>query len=230
MNPDNPEPNVNPTPTPTPNPYAGPLNANPASPNAAAPAAAPAPTEVTNSLTTMQPGERVIFDIKRHPIGLIFSYAISGSMIIATAIIVFIIAPGLFSNSKDAVTAAGTVIFLIITLLAVAFAFIASKVYWGNSWVLTSDSLTQVSQTSLFNRQSSQLSLENLEDVTAEQNGILSHMFGYGRLKAETAGHRSKFVFNYAANPNFYAQQVLQAREQFAQSGGHQAVSRNADQ
>lgn len=212
MNPDNPNTN------PTPNPYTAPPNVDPTSPVPTN----PAPTHrVANTLSTMQPGEEVIFNIKRHPIGLIFSYAIAGSMIVTAAAIIFVIAPSLFPNSKDAVAAVGTVILLLITLLAVAFAFISNIVYWGNSWILTSDSLTQVSQTSLFNRQSSQLSLENLEDVTAEQKGILPHMFGYGTLKAETAGERSKFVFHYTSNPNYYAQKVLQAREVFVQSGHH---------
>jgi hypothetical protein len=93
--------------------------------------------------------------------------------------------------------------------------------YWGNSWVVTTDSITQVNQTGLFTRQSSQLSLANLEDVTAEQNGILAHAFNYGLLKAETAGEHSKFSFYYCPNPNLYAQQILHAREQFEQGGGH---------
>lgn len=215
MNPETPI--TNPTPKPYPNPQQTP----------------DVPQKVTNSLTTMQPGERHIFEIKRHPIGLLFSYAISGLMIIGAAAIVFIVAPGLFPNSKDVVAAVGTVIFLVITLLAVGFVFITNKVYWGNSWVLTSDSITQVSQTSLFNRQSSQLSLENLEDVTAMQNGILAHMFNYGTLKAETAGEHSKFVFSFCANPNYYAQQVIQAREEFVQAerqAGHQVASQNTNQ
>ncbi|MDB5170697.1 MAG: hypothetical protein JWO35_391 [Candidatus Saccharibacteria bacterium] len=179
------------------------------------------PQKVSNTLSTMQPGERVIFEIKRHPIGLIFSYAISGAMIIATAVLAFIVAPGVAPNSREAVTAIATVIFLVVTLFAIAFVFIANKVYWGNSWVLTSDSITQVTQSGLFNRQSSQLSLENLEDVTAKQHGILTHIFNYGTIKAETAGEHSKFVFTYCSNPNYYAQQILQAREEFAQQGGH---------
>jgi hypothetical protein len=87
--------------------------------------------------------------------------------------------------------------------------------------VVTSDSLTQISQTSLFNRQSSQLALVNIEDVTAEQNGILAHMFNYGVIRVETAGERSKFVFTYCPNPNFYAQQILQAREALGPTSHH---------
>jgi hypothetical protein len=92
----------------------------------------------------------------------------------------------------------------------------------GNRWIITSDSITQVNQTSLFNKQSSQLSLANLEDITVEQNGIIQSVFGFGTLRAETAGERSKFMFQYCPNPNSYAQQNLNAREQFEQfRGGH---------
>jgi hypothetical protein len=57
-----------------------------------------------------------------------------------------------------------------------------------------------------------------LEDVTSEKNGILTHIFNYGVIKAETAGERSKFVFLYCPNPDFYAKQILATRERFMQS------------
>lgn len=57
----------------------------------------------------------------------------------------------------------------------------------------------------------------NLEDVTTEKTGIFPHMFNYGVLKCETAGERSKFMFSYCPNPDYYAQQILDARERFEQ-------------
>lgn len=170
---------------------------------------------IDNKLVTMQPGEQVIFDIKRHPIGIISIYVVAGFILVVLAILCFILAPSMLPDNKSEATAIGTVIFFSFTLLAVIFLFISNKVYWGNSWILTDDSLTQVKQTSLFDRQSSQLSMGNLEDVTAEQNGILTHMFNYGVVKAETAGERSKFMFLYCPDPNAVAQKILQAREVF---------------
>lgn len=171
-----------------------------------------------NALATMQPGESVIFEIKRHPIGILFTYALASFVLLAIGVIMFVVLPSLLPDNKSTINSIGLVLFLITAIIMVAFTFIANKVYVGNGWVLTSDSITQVKQTSLFDRQSSQLSLKNLEDVTAEQNGILSHIFNYGTLKAETAGEHSKFTFDYCPNPNYYAQQVLQAREKFEQS------------
>ncbi len=180
----------------------------------------PPTTRVSNTLSVTQPGEQTLCSMKRHPIGIFGIYAANGFAIVVMAILAFSVAPSL-SNGTSSFTLAATLGFVIVSAVCLIFALIATKVYWGNSWVVTSDSITQVAQISLFSRQSSQLSLESLEDVTVEQNGILPHIFNYGTLKAETAGHHSKFVFPYCPNPNYYAQQILAAHEAFAQVEHH---------
>jgi len=178
----------------------------------------------------MQPGEQVVCEIKRHPIGIFGIYIAAGFILIVLAVLAFIIVPNTVgdSSNRSQIMALGGVAFIILAVLSTAFVFISNLVYWGNSWIVTSDSITQVSQTSLFSKQSAQLSLANLEDVTAEKNGILSHIFNYGVLKAETAGERSKFLFLYCPNPNYYAQKILAAREVFEQ--GHRASEQGSAQ
>ncbi len=162
----------------------------------------------------MQPGEQTLFELKRHPIGILASYIMTGIILIALGVVVFVVAPGII-NSGDSgqVRTIGGLLFLIFAVLCLVFNFIATIIYWGNKWILTDDSITQISQTGLFKKESSQLGLDSLEDVTAEKNGILAQMFNYGLLKAETAGHRSKFVFNFCPNPNYYAKLILEAHE-----------------
>lgn len=183
-------------------------------------------TRVSNDLSVMQPGEKVIATVKRHPIGIIGIYVSVTLVLTLAAVVAFGLVPNYVGvNSNDA-KAAATAFFFVFASVSIVYALIATKVYWGNSWVITSDSITQVNQVSLFSRQSSQLSLANLEDVTAEQNGILAHIFNYGLLKAETAGEHSKFTFGFCPNPNLYAQQILHAREAFEQ--GHEAETNNS--
>lgn len=160
----------------------------------------------------MQEGERLIFDLKRHPIGLILNYLMGLVLIGTTAFLIFGLLPsiGLSESQTDSV---GVAVLLIVTTLYLIYSFIATVVYWGNRWIVTSDSLTQITQTGLFHKESSQLSLENIEDVTAEQYGPLTHIFGYGVLRVQTAGEHTKFAFLYCPNPNYYAQQILAARE-----------------
>ena len=176
-----------------------------------------AKTHVDNSLSVTQKGEVLICEVKRHPIGIIIVYVISVLVLLLVAVVIYGASHIGNAVSSSQANQIGGVVLLILATIAVVYSLIATKVYWSNNWVVTSDSLTQISQSSLFNRQSSQLSLHSLEDVTVEQNGILTHIFNYGVLRAETAGERSKFMFTFCPNPNFYAQQILAAHEAFEQ-------------
>lgn len=176
------------------------------------------PVSANNPLAAMRKDEAVIFQIRRHPFGLLGIHITAGLMLFAAAVVIYVLLPHfLTSVPHTKLYGIGTLVFVIIAAFMFLFLAITHKVYWGNSWILTSDSLTQVTQSSLFDKQSSQLSLDNLEDVTTEQNGPLSHMLNFGVLRVETAGERSKFMFPYCPNPNLYAKQVLQARENFEQ-------------
>jgi hypothetical protein len=117
-----------------------------------------------------------------------------------------------YDGSADTMVLLGGGILLVGLVLML---FISTTVYWQNQWVVTTDSITQVIQNGLFGRQVSQLSMENLEDVTVIQDGIMPHLFNYGLLKAETAGERSKFVFLYCPNPNQVAREILDTHEKF---------------
>lgn len=178
-----------------------------------------------NPLAVMQPGEQVICEIKRHPIGMLGTYIMSGFILVVLAVLTFIVIPHMAGpDNQSKAMLAGGLVFVVVAALVLAFVFIANKVYWGNHWVVTSDSITQILQTSLFSRQSSQLSIGNLEDVTTQQNGVFQQLFKYGTIRAETAGERSKFMFPFCPNPNYYAQKILAAREVFEQAhhGGKQ--------
>jgi hypothetical protein len=174
---------------------------------------------IHNPLSVMEPGERTICEIKRHPIGMLGIYIVTGLLLLVLAVIVFVVLPRVLSSeSQSQVTVIGGLVFIVFAVLSLGFVFVTNKVYWGNSWVVTSDSITQITQTGLFDKQSSQLSLADLEDITAEQDGVLAQMFHYGVISAETAAATDKFTFIYCPNPNYYAQQILSAREQFKQN------------
>ncbi|MDL2362940.1 MAG: PH domain-containing protein [Patescibacteria group bacterium] len=177
----------------------------------------PQQTSSGNPLEVMQAGEKELFNIKRHPFGLLAMFTFAALVLLALAMLLFVVLPSLSPGNKSQLTAIGFIIFLIMALIMIVFTFIANKVYWGNQWILSSDSLTQIKQTSLFNKQQSQLPLNKLEDVTAEKKGMLQQMFNYGTVTAETAGEHSKFSFPYCADPSARAQQVLAAREAMSQ-------------
>jgi hypothetical protein len=183
------------------------------------------PPQLHNPLSVMQPGEQIICEIKRHPIGMLGIYLGAGTILVVLAVLAFVALPNIINADNRSQVLAGTgIAFVIVAAMVLVFVLISNIIYWGNNWVVTSDSITQVTQTGLFSKQSAQLSLGNLEDITSEQNGILAQLFNFGVLKAETAGERSKFMFLFCPNPNYYAQKILAAREIFERDhhGGKQ--------
>lgn len=171
---------------------------------------------VNNPLESMRDGEKVLCDIRRHPFGIFVLYATVGFLVVLVAVFGYGILPSIlteYSKSQVYSYATGALLFAgILGLISIAIGHI---VYWGNHWIITSDSVTQVNRLSLFNSQSSQLSLANVEDVTSEKNGLLPHLLNYGALKAETAGEHQKFKLLYCPNPDHYAKLILKAREDF---------------
>lgn len=171
-----------------------------------------------NSPLNYPPTENIIFQIRRHPIGILAVYITSAIVLIALAIVAFGVAPKYITSfSTGRVLEIAAIGYFIFLTLIVGFVYIAHVVYWDNSWTLSDESLAQVSRTSLFDKQSSHLSLGNLQDVTATQASIMQHLFKYGTLSVETAGEKSKFIFTYCSNPDIYAQHILEARERFEQ-------------
>lgn len=174
----------------------------------------------------MQPGERVICEIKRHPIGLINIYLMAGMVLIATlsAAILMPMYASFLTDQQRLGIVLGAILLLVITVL---FTYIGVYVYQANRWVVTSDSVTQIEQVSLFNRHASQLSLANLEDVSARQDGLIQTLLGYGDLIVESAGERSKFVFHYCPNPNDYARRIIAAHEEYISNRPAEMVAFN---
>jgi len=182
--------------------------------NSSNPAMNPEHNPYDNPLNVMSEGERVICEIRRHPFGLFGMYLMAGLIIVIILAAAFI-GPHYLTNvtGQDKLYIALAAIG--VTAITLLYLYLGVTVYNGNRWIVTSDSITQISQVSLFRKQTSQLSLANLEDVTFEQNSFIQTMFGFGVLRVETAGERSKFSFPFCPNPQSCAREIIKAHEDF---------------
>jgi len=170
--------------------------------------------KVDNPLAVMQPGERVLCHITRHPFGLFGLYFITAVLIVGAFVAAALIpsyATNLNSHDKVGLFLGA----LVVAAFALIYMYVAMIIYKGNRWIVTSDSITQVTQTGLFKKHTSQLSLGNLEDVTYNQDGLIQSIFGFGTLRVETAGERSKFFFLFCPQPQQYARAIIQAHETY---------------
>ncbi|MGI9027734.1 MAG: PH domain-containing protein [Candidatus Saccharimonadales bacterium] len=159
-----------------------------------------------------------IADVRRHPIGLYFIYIQTIAALGLSLGLVGLLLPEFLKglNVSDAsAQAIGLLFGLVVLSLGVIFVILATRIYLANQLIITNDNVTQVAQVGLFHRKVSELSMENVEDVTAHQKGLFQTLFNYGRLHVETAGEQDNYNFHYCPNPNAYAKAIQDARLTF---------------
>ncbi len=162
------------------------------------------------------PDERCIGLVRKHIFGLALIYVVAIlGLVIAIGLIYFLVSSLISKQNQTtayelvSLGAAGAAALTSLILVAITY------IYLQNKLLITDKNLTEVAQYSLFGRRTTQLALANVEDVTADQQGVLAHIFGFGTLKVETAGEHPNFNFTYCPRPTYYAKEILEAREKF---------------
>lgn len=165
-----------------------------------------------NVMERVDPDEVKLAEVSKHPIGIILLYIQAGlGMTVAIGLSYFLLP--LVVDDTDTAFFIGNVFAGVSVLLAFVVILIATYIYKQNRVIITDRNITQVLQFGLFNRKVSQLNVNNVEDVTALQDGVLPTFFNYGTLKIETAGEQVNFNFTFCPNAGFYAKIILDARE-----------------
>jgi membrane protein YdbS with pleckstrin-like domain len=186
--------------------------------NRPAPTATPEPqtTALMRSLARLDDDEHVVTIVHRSFIGLVYIYLVALGAVAALIALIVLAFPDLFSelstNSNMLLVAGGVFAIALIFLIL----FVATYVYRQSVLLVTDKNLIQILQRGLFVRKVSRLSMSNVEDVSAEQNGFLPTIFNYGTLMVQTAGEMENFIFPYCPNPNFYSDRILDARQAYA--------------
>lgn len=73
--------------------------------------------------------------------------------------------------------------------------------YYLDVWRVTSNRLVDIEQKGLFHRDEATLRLENIQDVAIVSKGIIQILFGFGSIRAQTAGQTREFIMRDIANP-----------------------------
>jgi uncharacterized membrane protein YdbT with pleckstrin-like domain len=166
----------------------------------------------------LQPGEQVLCHIKRHPFGILSMYVWAVFAMAAVAALVLFAVPKITDQYASSFSSLPLILYGVcgfVAAMVVLVLLVATVVYWKNEWIVTDDSVTQLTQISLFSRETSQVPMQNLEDVTVDQHGLVQTIFGFGTLRIESAGEKSKFQFPYCPTPNKYARLILETHERF---------------
>ncbi|MBD3360054.1 MAG: PH domain-containing protein [Candidatus Buchananbacteria bacterium] len=96
-------------------------------------------------------------------------------------------------------------IYYLFILLFFYYAFVD---YHLDVWIVTNKRIINIEQKGLFNRFISEHELEKIQDVTAEQKGVLATFLSYGNVLVQTAGEVPMFIFRQVDNPFEVAKQI----------------------
>lgn len=106
-------------------------------------------------------------------------------------------------------------------LVALTFSFTAWISYYYDLYIVTKDTIIDITQIGFFGRKISQLSLLRVQDVSSNIKGILPTLFAYGDVLIETAGERSEtFLLEAVSNPQEFAAKVLELHNKMIEGEG----------
>lgn len=163
--------------------------------------------------------EYVIADVKRHPIGIAIPLgsAALGIILILAGIVAYGPILRSLGISTDQAPSFGIVslVGLILCGLLALTAYVGVWVYQANRFYLTNESVIQEIQHSLFSKRIQTINLDNIEDASFEQSGIVQMMFNYGSLRLSTEGEETTYRFRYASRPKEVTAKLTNAVEAF---------------
>jgi len=153
-------------------------------------------------------GEYVIHSVERHPIGIMKIWAIAAAMVAAVSLFLagflfngtLVTVLGISDKGNATMLAVGALI-LLISILVIAGALVATYVFNSNKFYLTNESIIQEVRETVFAHFDQTVTLANIEDVSYHQDGILPSMLNYGEIRLSTVGDESSYHFSYVADP-----------------------------
>lgn len=166
----------------------------------------------------LSPGEYVIDFVRRHPIGLLSIWVLTGFL----TIVLLAMAPVYAANREGLSDMLGfslpdasllVIPIMILVALILLGGFIATIVYQGNRFYLTNESVIQHVKTSLFDDKNQIINLVNVEDVSFDKKGILQQVLDYGTLRLSTQGEETIYHFYYVSKPQRVVNEVNDAVE-----------------
>lgn len=161
----------------------------------------------------LQEGERIIHTCRRH--WLIFVVAILqiAIAIVALTVLFFLtdtLLAGLTHEIRVYLPLA--VILLLQVLWLVLFMIITD--YYLDVWMVTDRHLIFIELHGLFNRTVSIINLDKIQDISVQVFGIFATILKFGKVRVQSAGTVSEFIFKDVPRPYEVKDLILRTRDE----------------
>lgn len=153
----------------------------------------------------LESGEHVVMQVRKHWLLLVTSmvpYAILAIIPFAMPTLLKltpVFAP--YASYFEATDALGRAVRGVWLLAVWTGAWSSFTRYYLNLWVLTNHRIVEIEQRNYFSRQVSSMMISRLQDVTTDVHGIIPSLFGFGTIKAQSAGADAEFRMSGIPRP-----------------------------
>ncbi len=153
-------------------------------------------------MISLRADEKILLVIRRHWFVMV-GPTIFGGVILLFPSLFFTIAPRLFPaiGENPALEPIINFYLSLYILMVLLYLFIFWSDYYLDIWIITTKRLIDIEQRGLFNRQISEMNLNNIQNVSVEIRGVIPTLLKFGNLRVETAGEES---FTIRDAPNLY--------------------------
>lgn len=87
--------------------------------------------------------------------------------------------------------------------------------YYFDVWIVTDKRIVNIEQNGLFARETSELRLEKIQDVTTDVKGVIPTFLNYGDIEVQTAGEQEKFIFKNIPDPYAVKDLIMNLQKKF---------------
>lgn len=171
--------------------------------------------ECFNQMSECGKGKDIVIFSRRHWVSFLGDIIISVLLLIIPLVIIIVafrFLPGTFHGKiLNFMVVFGSAYYLVMLTLI----FSAWISYYYDIYILTSDTIVDITQSGFFNRKISQLSLLRVQDVSSKVEGFFHTFFTYGDVLVETAGEKVEtFLLKDIPNPQKFSAKVLEMHDE----------------
>lgn len=157
--------------------------------------------------------EKIILFTRKHIISFLPSLLLILGLILIPLILLFF---GIFFSNifttfwRNLIIISASIYYLVIA----NFAFVEWFSFYYDILIITNKRIIDIVQQGVFNRTITEISLLRVQNVMGKIVGILPTFFGYGNVRAETAGEMSEtLVFENIPNPYATANKIMELHD-----------------
>lgn len=157
----------------------------------------------------LETNEHILLIVRRHW----FKPVLETLALLFSLLIPLIISSVIYSLPNLKVELGNTTVLSIVFILAwlfVVWNFVF--IIWTNRYldavIVTNMHIIDIEQVTLWHREISTLSLEKIQDISSETEGIIENLLDYGNIEIQTAGSIANFIVKGIEKPDLVRQKI----------------------